>query len=79
MWQAEDNPRFPFQPFIQAEKKRSRNISSKRKRLHIDSEESLQLKLSWEEAQDLLRAPPNSTPSVVVIEDYEFEEYEVSD
>ncbi|CAA7406185.1 unnamed protein product [Spirodela intermedia] len=66
----------PLQPLLVPEKKRSRNISSKSKRLHIDSEDALELKLTWEDAQDLLRAPPNAIPSIVVIEDHEFEEYE---
>lgn len=60
------------------EKKRARNIGSKSKRLHIDSQDALELKLTWEEAQDLLRPPPAIKPSIVVIEDLEFEEYEVS-
>lgn len=58
------------------ERKRSRNIGSKSKRLHIDTEDALELKLTWEEAQDLLRPPPSVKPSIVVIEDHEFEEYE---
>ncbi|KAK1320037.1 hypothetical protein QJS10_CPA03g00934 [Acorus calamus] len=56
------------------EKKRSRNI--KNKRLHIDSEDALELKLTWEEAQDLLRPSPSAKRSTVTIEDHEFEEYE---
>lgn len=59
------------------ERKRARNIGSKSKRLHIDSQDALELKLTWEEAQDLLRPPPAVKPSTVVIEDHEFEEYEV--
>lgn len=58
------------------ERKRARNIGSKSKRLHIDSQDALELKLTWEEAQDLLRPPPAVKPSTVVIEDHEFEEYE---
>lgn len=60
------------------DRKRTRNIGSKNKRLHIDSQDALELKLTWEEAQDLLRPPPAVKPSTVVIEDHEFEEYEVS-
>lgn len=59
------------------ERKKARNIGSKSKRLHIDSQDALELKLTWEEAQDLLRPPPAVKPSTVVIEDHEFEEYEV--
>ncbi|XP_024030049.1 B3 domain-containing transcription repressor VAL2 isoform X2 [Morus notabilis] len=58
------------------ERKKARNIGSKSKRLHIDSQDALELKLTWEEAQDLLRPPPAVKPSTVVIEDHEFEEYE---
>ncbi|KAK1312287.1 hypothetical protein QJS10_CPA07g01319 [Acorus calamus] len=58
----------------QSEKKRSRNI--KNKRLHIDSEDAMELKLTWEEAQDLLRPSPGAKFSTVMIEDHEFEEYE---
>ncbi|XP_062094537.1 B3 domain-containing transcription repressor VAL2 [Humulus lupulus] len=58
------------------ERKRARNLGSKNKRLHIDSQEALELKLTWEEAQDLLRPPPSVKPSTVMIEDHEFEEYE---
>ncbi|KAL5991308.1 B3 domain-containing [Asimina triloba] len=62
--------------FLLPERKRTRNIGSKSKRLHIDTEDALELKLTWEEAQDLLRPPPTVKPSIVVIEDHEFEEYE---
>ena len=60
------------------DRKRARNIGSKSKRLHIDSQDALEIRLTWEEAQDLLRPPPSVKPSTVVIEDHEFEEYEVS-
>ncbi|XP_068341096.1 B3 domain-containing transcription repressor VAL2 isoform X2 [Pyrus communis] len=63
-------------PSLVPERKRTRNIGSKSKRLLIDSQDALELKLTWEEAQDLLRPPPASKPSTVVIEDLEFEEYE---
>ncbi|XP_058110636.1 B3 domain-containing protein Os07g0679700 isoform X2 [Magnolia sinica] len=62
--------------FLVPERKRTRNIGSKSKRLHMDAEDALELKLTWEEAQDLLRPPPSVKPSIVVIEDHEFEEYE---
>ncbi|PON92757.1 Zinc finger-type transcription factor [Trema orientale] len=58
------------------ERKKARNIGSKNKRLHIDSQDALELKLTWEEAQDLLRPPPAVKPSTVMVEDHEFEEYE---
>ncbi|VAH42195.1 B3 domain-containing protein Os07g0679700-like [Triticum dicoccoides] len=56
--------------------KKSRNIGSKSRRLLMDNEEALELKLSWEEAQELLRPAPSAKPTVVMIEDYEFEEYD---
>lgn len=68
----------PLPPVLVPEKKRSRNIGSKSKRLLIDSQDALELKLTWEEAQDLLCPPPEVEPSVVIIDDHVFEEYEVS-
>lgn len=64
------------QPASTSEKKRTRNIGSKSKRLLMHSEEALELRLTWEEAQDLLRPPPSAKPSIVTIEDHEFEEYD---
>ncbi|XVF29715.1 hypothetical protein REPUB_Repub15cG0146100 [Reevesia pubescens] len=61
---------------LTSERKRTRNIGSKSKRLLIDSRDALELKLTWEEAQDLLRPPPSIKPSVVTIEDHDFEEYD---
>ncbi|KAB2092071.1 hypothetical protein ES319_A02G003400v1 [Gossypium barbadense] len=58
------------------ERKRTRNIGSKSKRLLIDSQDALELKLTWEEAQDLLHPPPSTKPSIVTIEDHDFEEYD---
>ncbi|KAL6995587.1 hypothetical protein U1Q18_005722 [Sarracenia purpurea var. burkii] len=57
------------------EKKRSRNIGSKSKTLLIDSQDALELKLTWEEAQDMLCPPLSEKPSIVTIEDHEFEEW----
>ncbi|KAM5560672.1 B3 domain-containing transcription repressor VAL2 [Rosa sericea] len=65
-----------LQSLVVPERKRTRNIGSKSKRLLIDSQDALELKLTWEEAQDLLRPPPAVKPSTVMIEDLEFEEYE---
>ena len=39
----------------------------------------MELKLTWEEAQDLLRPPPSVKPNIVTIEDQVFEEYDVSE
>lgn len=71
----EDSPRQPMQI---PEKKRTRNIGFKSKRLLMYSEEALELRFTWEEAQDLLRPPPSLKPSIVTIEGHDFEEYEVS-
>ena len=60
------------------EKKRTRNIGSKSKRLLIDSQDALELTITWEEAQDLFHPPPSINPSLVMIEDHVLEEYEVS-
>lgn len=59
-----------------SEKKRTRNIGPKSKRLLIDNVDAMELKLTWEEAQDLLRPPPSVKPSIVTIEDQIFEEYD---
>ncbi|KAF7833839.1 B3 domain-containing transcription repressor VAL1 isoform X1 [Senna tora] len=64
------------QPISVSEKKRTRNIGHKSKRLLIHSEDALELRLTWEEAQDLLRPPPSVKPSIVTIEDHVFEEYD---
>ncbi|ONK75980.1 uncharacterized protein A4U43_C03F22580 [Asparagus officinalis] len=54
------------------------NLGSRNKRLRIESEDSIELKVTWEQAQELLRPPPNDNPNVVVIEGHEIEEYEES-
>ncbi|WOL16323.1 B3 domain-containing protein [Canna indica] len=61
---------------LQPLQKRSRNIGTKSRRLLMDAEDALELKLTWEEAQELLRPPPSAKPSIVTIEDHEVEEYE---
>ncbi|KAL8154435.1 hypothetical protein V2J09_012195 [Rumex salicifolius] len=47
------------------ERKISRNIGLKSKRLQIDSQEVVELKLTWEEVQDMLRAPDVAKPNIV--------------
>uniref|UniRef100_A0A0A0LV82 CW-type domain-containing protein n=1 Tax=Cucumis sativus TaxID=3659 RepID=A0A0A0LV82_CUCSA len=64
------------QPILTMEKKGARNIGSKSKRLLMHSEDALELRLTWEEAQDLLRPPPSANPTIVTIDDHEFEEYD---
>ncbi|THG19995.1 hypothetical protein TEA_001823 [Camellia sinensis var. sinensis] len=57
-------------------KRKNSILGSKSKRLRIEKEDLIELKLTWEQAQGLLRPPLNSVPSVVVIEGFEVEEYE---
>ncbi|CAL5353281.1 unnamed protein product [Camellia sinensis] len=57
-------------------KKRARNIGSKNKRLLMHGEDAMELRLTWEEAQELLRPPPSAKPTIVMIEDQEFQEYD---
>lgn len=67
----------PFQSLLFRNKMQNHNLGSKRKRLQIDNEDALDLKVTWEEAQDFLCPLPTAVPSVVIIEGHEFEEYEV--
>ncbi|KAG8482132.1 hypothetical protein CXB51_026825 [Gossypium anomalum] len=57
-------------------KRKNSVLGSKSKRLRIDNEDMIELKLTWEEAQGLLRPPPNHVANVLSIEGFEFEEYE---
>ncbi|CAD6216678.1 unnamed protein product [Miscanthus lutarioriparius] len=66
----------PDEGSLQFLQKHSRNIGSKSRRFLIDAEDAMELKLTWEEAQELLRPAPTAKPTVVMIEDYEFEEYD---
>ncbi|OIW02611.1 hypothetical protein TanjilG_24062 [Lupinus angustifolius] len=63
------------QPISVPLKKRTRNIGPKNKRLLIHSEDAMGLRLTWEEAQNLLYPPPRVKPNIVTIEDQEIEEY----
>uniref|UniRef100_A0A0E0ED45 B3 domain-containing transcription factor VAL3 n=1 Tax=Oryza meridionalis TaxID=40149 RepID=A0A0E0ED45_9ORYZ len=56
-------------------KRKATSVGPKIKRFRMDSEESMELKITWEEAQELLRPPPKA-PSIVVVDGHEFEEYE---
>ncbi|KAL3530979.1 hypothetical protein ACH5RR_010301 [Cinchona calisaya] len=64
------------QPLLSPEKKKTRNIGAKNKRLLMHSDEAMELRVTWEEAQELLRPSPTSSPTIINIEDYEFEEYD---
>ncbi|CAN6186029.1 unnamed protein product [Urochloa humidicola] len=66
----------PDEGSLQFLQKRSRNIGSKTRRFLMDAEDAMALKLTWEEAQELLRPAPTAKPTIVMIEDYEFEEYD---
>ncbi|CAA3016184.1 B3 domain-containing transcription repressor VAL1-like [Olea europaea subsp. europaea] len=56
------------------EKKKMRNIKNKRLLMHSD--DAMELKVTWEEAQGLFRPSPSSEPTIVMIEDHAFEEFE---
>ncbi|KAL3850531.1 hypothetical protein ACJIZ3_012413 [Penstemon smallii] len=56
------------------EKKKLRNI--KNKRLLMNTDEAMELQITWEEAQELFRPSPTSEPTIVMVEDHEFEEFE---
>ncbi|CAI0407248.1 unnamed protein product [Linum tenue] len=63
-----------FKPL--GKKRKNRIVGSKFKRLRWESEDMIELQITWEEAQGLLRPPPENIPTVVVIEGFEFEEFE---
>lgn len=63
------------QSVLGSEKKRTRNVGPKNKRLLMHREDALELKITWEETQDLLRPPPAVQANIVVIEDCEIEEF----
>ncbi|KAL7172999.1 hypothetical protein ACSBR2_032462 [Camellia fascicularis] len=63
-------------PMLIPGKKRARNIGSRNKRLLMHGEDAMELRLTWEEAQELLRPPPSAKPTIVMIEDQEFQEYD---
>ncbi|OIW13664.1 hypothetical protein TanjilG_08006 [Lupinus angustifolius] len=57
-------------------KRKSSMLGSKSKHLKIENQDLIELKITWQEAQGLLRPPPSHVASIVVIEGFEFEEYE---
>ncbi|XP_011096215.1 B3 domain-containing protein Os07g0563300 [Sesamum indicum] len=57
-------------------KRKSSNFGVKNKRLRIDNEDVIELKLTWKEAQGLMRPPAKIVPSFFVVEGCEFEEFE---
>lgn len=66
-----------FHSMYVGDKKKPRPTNSKSKRPLTDMDEAAEFRISWEEAQDLLRCPPNVDPSIITIEGFDFEEYEV--
>ncbi|KAJ7564847.1 hypothetical protein O6H91_02G036300 [Diphasiastrum complanatum] len=66
----------PFEALLLADKKKGRPLGAKSKRLRLDNADALELKITWEEAQELLRPPPGVVPSIVTVDGQEFEEYE---
>ncbi|KAL8106514.1 B3 domain-containing transcription repressor VAL1-like [Apium graveolens] len=60
----------------QPEKKKSRIIGSKSKRLLMHNEDANELQITWEEAQELLRPCPSAKPTIVMVDNHEFEEYD---
>ncbi|RDY07748.1 B3 domain-containing transcription repressor VAL1, partial [Mucuna pruriens] len=65
-----------LQQLISVSEKRTQNIGPMSKRFLIHNEDAKELRLTWEEAQELLRPAPSVKPTIVKIEDQEFEEYE---
>lgn len=59
-------------------KRKNSILGSKSKRLRIETEDMIELKLTWEQAQALFHPPPNDVPKIVVIDGYEIEEFEVT-
>ncbi|XP_051142550.1 B3 domain-containing transcription repressor VAL1-like [Andrographis paniculata] len=57
-----------------SEKKRARNI--KNQRLHMHNDDAMELRITWDEAQELFRPPPSAEPTVVMVDGHEFEEFE---
>lgn len=59
-------------------KRKSSTLGSKSKRLRIENEDSIELNLTWEESQVLIRSAPDDFSSVtsVSVEGHQFEEFE---
>ncbi|XP_057764633.1 B3 domain-containing protein Os07g0563300-like isoform X2 [Salvia miltiorrhiza] len=57
-------------------KRKNSNLNAKSKRLRIENEDMMELKLTYKEAQRLIRAPAKIVPSSFVVDGCEFEEFE---
>ncbi|CAA2982566.1 B3 domain-containing Os07g0563300-like isoform X4 [Olea europaea subsp. europaea] len=62
-------------PVVRSKRKNS-VFSLKSKRLRFDNEEMMELKLTCNQVQGLMRSPPENIPSVFVVEGCEIEEFE---
>lgn len=43
----------------------------------MNNDDATNVRITWEEAQELFRPSPSAEPAVFNVEDYEFEEFEV--
>ncbi|KAL8516447.1 hypothetical protein ACS0TY_014923 [Phlomoides rotata] len=59
---------------ISEKKKKSRNI--KNKRLLTNNDDASELRITFEEAQELFRPAPSAQPTVFMVDDCEFEEFD---
>ncbi|CAI9755145.1 unnamed protein product [Fraxinus pennsylvanica] len=57
-------------------KRKNSIFGLKSKRLRIDNEEMMELKLTCNQVQGIMRSPPENVPSVFVVEGCEIEEFE---
>ncbi|KAJ0974885.1 hypothetical protein J5N97_016850 [Dioscorea zingiberensis] len=57
-------------------KRKANAPGSENKHLRIENEDPIELKIIWEEAQELLRRPANPASSVVIVDGLEIEEFQ---
>ncbi|XP_022886319.1 B3 domain-containing protein Os07g0563300-like isoform X2 [Olea europaea var. sylvestris] len=62
--------------FVVRSKRKNSIFGLKSKRLRIDNEEMIELKLTCNQAQGIMRPPPENVPSVFAVEGCEIEEFE---
>ncbi|MCO5592400.1 hypothetical protein L7F22_046403 [Adiantum nelumboides] len=65
-----------FYEHVVCEKRKAKDVVTKAKRQQVEAEK-IEFRKNWEAAQNLLQSPPNVTPTIVTIEGYDFEEYEI--
>lgn len=61
---------------FRSKRKKNSTMGLKSKCIRHENDEMIELNISWGQAQDLFRPPPDIAPTVMVIEGVEFEEYE---